>query len=215
MKYVNFLFHIYQPPNQDFDILTRVVEQSYSPLLRQIEEFGDLRFTLNINFSLVELLSSAFPNLLEKIGRLYERGNLELTATAAYHPILPLIPVSEVTRQLKINRDGNRRLLSHSFDPEGVFPPELAFSGHLVPLFRSLGYKWTVADDGLFRTSPTAPTYDRVFSFEGFAVFLRSNLWANKFANYDGLWKHGREFVAELIASMTSWMVSVREIRAE
>lgn len=206
MKYVNFLFHIYQPPVQDAKTLAKIVEESYAPLTRRIREFSDLKFTLNINFSLVELLNESFPEIIENIREAYERGNLELTATGAYHPIFPLIPLEEVRSQVKLNNQGNRRLLSKKFKPEGIFPPELAFSGHLVSVFRELGYRWTIADDGNLQYYGSSVPYNKVYSLDGFPVLLRSNLWANKFANYTEKWQRGADFVDELLESMDSWM---------
>jgi len=128
MKYVNFLFHIYQPPVQQNDVLDRIVREAYEPLTRVIRDFADLRFTLNVNFSLIELLNERSPQVIENIRTAYENGTLELTATGAYHPLFPLIPQREVQRQLELNQQGNERLLAANFQPEGVFPPELALT---------------------------------------------------------------------------------------
>lgn len=206
MKYVNFLFHIYQPPVQADKVLRDIVQQSYDSLTRLIRDFSNLRFTLNVNFSLVELLHQRFPEILDNIRTAYEAGTLELTATGAYHPIFPLIPGPEVDRQIKINNEGNRRLLSDRFKPEGVFPPELAVTGALLPFFKSLGYKWTIVDDSNLQHYGAPVPYNKVYSFEDFGVFCRSNFWANRFANYKGQWARGREFVNELITSLDGWM---------
>jgi predicted glycosyl hydrolase (DUF1957 family) len=206
MKYVNFLFHIYQPPIQEDRVLAEVVTQSYEPLTKCIREFCELKFTLNVNFSLLQLLDQPFPHVIDNIRTAYENGSLELTATGAYHPIFPLIPLDEVARQIDINQRGTRELLSPLFKPEGIFPPELAFTGRLVPLFKSMGYKWTIADDGTFQYYGSKIPYNVIYSFNGFAIFLRSNLWANKFASYRGQWSRGKDFVDELLSSMKSWM---------
>ncbi len=206
MHYITFLFHIYQPPVQDNKILAKIVEQSYGPLTRLIRQNHDLKCSLNINFSLVELLNGTFPQVIENIRSAYEYGNLELTATGAYHPLFPLIPLKEVKRQIAINQAGNRRLLSAAYNPEGIFPPELAFDGPLVSLFKTLGYKWTIADDSNVQYYGVEVPYNNVYSFNGFAVFLRSNLWANRFANYRGEWPRGKDFVEELLGSLDRWM---------
>lgn len=206
MKYVNFLFHIYQPPLQDERVLAEIVKQSYEPLTRQIRAFHDLRVTLNINFSLVELLSESYPHVIENIQSACEAGALEFTGTGAYHPIFPLIPIKEVERQIELNNKGNHNLLSIPFKPEGIFPPELAFTGHLVRLFKSLGYKWALVDDASLQYYGTPVPYNEIYTFDGFGILLRSNTWANKFARYDGEWKNAEHFVADLLESINSWM---------
>lgn len=206
MKYVTFLFHIYQPPVQSERQVTEIAQQSYEPLTRIIKEFGDLKLTINVNYSLVELLHFRFPHIIQNIRSSFESGALELTATGAYHPVFPLIPSAEVDRQIKINQLGNQRLLSASFKPKGIFPPELAFDGRLASTFRSLGFEWTIADDSGIQTSGSEIPYNRIYDFGGIAVFLRSNYWANKFANYDGRWKSGKDCVADLLDGMSRWM---------
>src|SRR5208283_3045418 len=52
----------------------------------------------------------------------------------------------------------------------------------------------------------TKVPYNKIYSFDGFAVFLRSNLWANKFANYDDQWPQGEDFVDEVLNSSNSLM---------
>jgi predicted glycosyl hydrolase (DUF1957 family) len=210
MKYVNFLFHLYQPPVQDAQTLAEEVEQSYGPLTRQITRqiraFPDLRFTMNINLSLVELLSGPFSDILENIREAHDNGALELTATGAYHPIFPLIPLQEVERQIQLQEVGVRSLLSDAYNPEGIFPPEMAFEGRLVSLFKSLGYKWTVADDGNLKHYGIEVPKNTIYSFDGLAVFLRSNVWTNRFADYRGQWPHGEQFVRELEECLDAWM---------
>jgi predicted glycosyl hydrolase (DUF1957 family) len=207
MKYINLFFHIYQPPTQDDKVLGQIVQESYGPLTRQFLEFQDLKFTLNINYSLVELLhNDGFPEILTNIRKAHDSGNLELTATGAYHPIFPLIPEEEVKKQLDINDVGIKRLLTPSFKPEGVFPPEMAFEGNLVSLFKDMGYKWTITDDSNLSYYADEIPYNKIYSFEGLAVFLRSNGWTNKFANYHDQWQSGKDAVDELKISIDQWM---------
>nr|VFK65506.1 MAG: Glycosyl hydrolase family 57 [Candidatus Kentron sp. TC] len=120
MKYIGFLFHIYQPPTQEPWIVRKIVDESYSPLTRTIRDFPNLRFIMNINLSLVEHLDKFAPEVLANICAAHAQGNLELTGSGAYHPIFPLIPRREVIRQLELNEQGIRRLLTDEFQPRGV-----------------------------------------------------------------------------------------------
>nr|VFJ93152.1 MAG: Glycosyl hydrolase family 57 [Candidatus Kentron sp. H]VFJ94038.1 MAG: Glycosyl hydrolase family 57 [Candidatus Kentron sp. H]VFK00702.1 MAG: Glycosyl hydrolase family 57 [Candidatus Kentron sp. H] len=70
----------------------------------------------------------SLPRLLANTRAAHEQGNLELTTNGAYHPIFPLLPRGEVIRQLELNEEGIRRLLTDKFQPNGVFPPEMTFS---------------------------------------------------------------------------------------
>lgn len=208
MKYINFFFHIYQPPIQDAKIVDRIVRECYRPLTKQIVAFKQLKFTLNINYSLTEQLDRIAPDVLDNIRQAYQQGNLELTESGAYHPIFPLIPEKEIERQLKLNRQGNQRLLLKEFAPQGIFPPEMAFSPSLATLFKQLGYQWTIVDDFSLGHYGISTPYDEIYTCDEVAVFLRSNLWSNKFAQYDSQWhwETPQDFVQELEASLTTWM---------
>jgi len=206
LKYVNFLFHIYQPPTQDPRVLDRIAEECYGPLSELFIELADLRFSLNIPYSLVEQLQVGHPEVLDRIRRAWAAGTLELTATAAYHPILPLIPENEARRQLAISLEGLRRWLGPGFAPEGVVPPEMAFDGGLAGLLAEAGYRWTVADDGILTHFGRPIPCDWVYRFVGLSVFLRSNYWSNRFANADPIWTDGGRAFRDLRNGLADWM---------
>src|SRR6266853_4920131 len=173
MKFVNLFFHIYQPPVQDSQMLGRIVEESYGPLTRQFTHFCDLKFTLNINYSLVEQLHRDYPEIIGDIRSAYDLGNLELTGSAAYHAILPLLDEKEVCRQLTRNTEGISKVLGINFRPEGIFPPEMAFSSlELCPIFRELGYQWTITDDSMLGSWGIEVPYDQIYVDRKMPVFL-------------------------------------------
>src|SRR3989338_5732175 len=102
-KNVSFLFHMYQPPWQ------------YPEVLNWISK-NDFKVTLNINYSLVELLrKNNLEKIIENIGRGVENGNIELTGTSAYQAILPLIPETEARRQIKLNHEKNKQVFGDSY----------------------------------------------------------------------------------------------------
>jgi predicted glycosyl hydrolase (DUF1957 family) len=207
MKYINFFFHIYQPPIQDTEVIQKVVEECYLPLTRQILAFQDLKFTLNINFSLIEHLDRVAPEVLTNIRKAYENGNLELTESGAYHPIFPLIPEEEVKKQLNLNNQGSKAVLIKDFAPQGVFPPEMAFEPRLATLFKELGYQWTITDDFSLESYGIKTPYNKIYTNDGVAVFLRSNLWSNKLAKHDQwIWKSPADFVNELAEGLYAWI---------
>nr|VFJ44495.1 MAG: Glycosyl hydrolase family 57 [Candidatus Kentron sp. FM]VFJ50174.1 MAG: Glycosyl hydrolase family 57 [Candidatus Kentron sp. FM]VFK06594.1 MAG: Glycosyl hydrolase family 57 [Candidatus Kentron sp. FM] len=205
MKYVSFLFHIYQPPIQDPRIIREIVNESYLPLTQAIRDFPDLHFTMNINLSLVEHLYEFAPQVLTNIRAAYEQGNLELTNSGAYHPIFPLLPREEVIRQLELNEQGIRKLLPiDEFRPKGVFPPEMAFEYQLASLFAKQGYEWTITDDTSVAWQQIPIPSNKIYQCEGVSVFLRSNYWSNRFAN-NRMPDSGKGCVDELARSLADW----------
>lgn len=147
MYWANFL-HIYQPPTQSKEILTKAVKESYRPVLKIIKENRGGRLTLNINACLCDLLSRhGFFDVIDDIGALAQSGRIELTGSAKYHPILPLIPRSEIERQIELNRKSNERYFKGIYRPKGFFSPEMSYSKKVVRVVKEMGFEWMIIDE--------------------------------------------------------------------
>ncbi|MHA1168412.1 MAG: hypothetical protein ACTSRU_11360 [Candidatus Hodarchaeales archaeon] len=140
---LSIVLHAYQPPYpfQQENIVERIVKNTYIPVPRILRENG-IPVTVNINGSLSEILESDFPDVIEELILLYDSGFLEFLGSGCYHPILPLIPSSEIKRQVKLNEKINKRVFGNRYNPAGFFPPELAVSPEIIPVIRSLGYEY-------------------------------------------------------------------------
>ena len=143
---ISFLLHFYQPYNQQDDILQRIVHECYLPITRGLLGRPAAKLNININAALTELLiDKGYGEVVENIAKLSGRGQVELTGSAKYHAFLPLIPQSELERQVKINTSTNQQHLGDTYEPVGFFPPEMAVSPQLLERISSLGFKWTAA----------------------------------------------------------------------
>ena len=147
LTWINFL-HFYQPVNADAHIIREATEKSYMRIIRGLEENPRVKFTLNINGSLfIRWKELGYQDFIARIGRLIKAGRLELTGTACYHPIIPLIPVAEAERQIRENENILREHFGSDFKPRGFFFPEMAYSQKAAQLVRRLGYEWVVLDE--------------------------------------------------------------------
>ncbi|NOQ21558.1 MAG: hypothetical protein GQ565_02750 [Candidatus Aegiribacteria sp.] len=198
MKYVSLLLHMYQPPTQDMALVAKIDAECYTPLAGLLAGSG-ARVAVNINYSLTEQLKELGS---ESLGHLASAANLEFTDSGAYHPIFPLISEDDVRRQLKINSDGNRRILGKNYDPSGVFPPEMAYSPLLPSIFGSMGYTWTVTDDIPFAWTGRNVPFNTIPEVGGVAVLLRSNFWSNRISFHG---EDGSGTAEEMIAGLNSW----------
>ncbi len=140
------LLHVYQPPWQDVDVLKRIYNESYLPLLSMMERHENMKITLNIQGCLLDQFSALNLREPRKITqRLLAEEKVELVGSAKYHPILPLIPKPEIIRQIRINTE----TLAHHFPSvklRGFFPPEMAVSSDLDQIVKDTGYEWLIAD---------------------------------------------------------------------
>lgn len=174
MKIINLL-HFYQPPNQQYDILDRIVNESYRPILKGLVDRPLARVVINISGGLTQLLiDNKYDDVLERLKLLIDREQIEVADSAKYHAFLPLLPRDELIRQIEQNNKLNKDVFGSRYNPKGFFPPELAVSNEVVKVVSDLGYEWLAAPElayggGFLR-------YDKLYkdSRTGVGVFFRN-----------------------------------------
>lgn len=155
---IALFWHIHQPffvP--DAEVVEQVTE-SYLPLL-ELHERLELPFSLNVSAGLLVRLEALAPELVERLRRAHESGLVELVASGAFHPMLPLLPFERARRQIAFDVEAKRRILSCT--PRGFWPADLGFSQFLVPLLAELGIEWTVVDGAARVLGSSLPGWER------------------------------------------------------
>ncbi len=182
MYWANFL-HIYQPPTQKPIIVKRVADESYRKIFKGLLKIKRARLTLNINSILCELLEqNKGHDVLEDIRSLVKSGNIELTGSAKYHAFLPLLPESEIERQILLNEEGLNKYFGVGWKRGGFFSPEMAYSEKVAKVAKKLGYKWIIVDEIAFPPDKKIRT-DTLYTIEGlddFYVFFRERNFSFK-----------------------------------
>ncbi len=146
MLWLNFL-HFYQPATADRETTVAAITKSYTRLTKALLKHPPLKFTVNISGCLLETIAElGYQALLESWRKLAQRGQLELVGSAAYHPILPLIPASEVRAQIQLQEELLSRYLG-VVTRRGFFLPEMAYSPAVAKLIKKLGYEWLILDE--------------------------------------------------------------------
>lgn len=182
MYWANFL-HIYQPPDQLFDILERIVNESYRKIIKGLKENPKAEITLNINAGLTEQLAEhKYDDIIEGIKFLAERGQIEFTESAKYHPFLPLTRKEEIIRQIKLNNETNKHFFGACYQPKGFFPPEMGYIRKVAEIAAELGYEWIIIDEIAFNGKSDQVDYSKIYTirgFNGFKVFFRERRLSN------------------------------------
>jgi predicted glycosyl hydrolase (DUF1957 family) len=197
MLWANFL-HIYQPPNQKPSILEKIVNECYRPLLTTLVENPTAKVTLNINGVLSDMLAANnHHDVLDLIKTLSEKGQVELTASAKYHPFLPTLETEEVIRQIKLNNETNRHFFGESYQPKGFFIPEMAYTKELGKLILDQGYQWTIVDQlSLPQDYDTTKLYQTP---DGLTLYFRDYATSIAIIQAD----HSRELIASHFSDET------------
>jgi alpha-amylase/alpha-mannosidase (GH57 family) len=176
---------MYQPPFpvQVPEVLDRIIKNSYLPLTNDLIKSGN-SLSVNINASLTEMLinDKNGEKVVENLRILSENKQIEFLESGAYHPIFPLLPKKYIDIHIKMNNSINKNILGNSFNPTGVFPPELALNFPVAKEFSNLGYSYTLASDPTFGNLP----FDKIPYFisksKNFFVIRRNRYLSNDIA---------------------------------
>ncbi|MBN1162549.1 hypothetical protein JXA34_02265 [Patescibacteria group bacterium] len=156
---VAFILHLYQPSFQKKEVLDKIAKESYYPLLKFINNRKDVNLTLNIPLSLLEIMDKyGHKEWIEEIKTLYKSDRIEIIGSAAYHPILSMLPKNIAEDEILLNEYGLGYYLGSKQDFEGFpalmikdvrgfFPPELAINENIVQVVSSLGYDWMLVSE--------------------------------------------------------------------
>lgn len=154
-----FLLHLYQPVTQEKDVFNSIYNSCYSPLLKLIKNKKDFYITLNIPLSLLQQMDAyGHSDWVESLKELVQSEKVELTGSAAYHPLLTKLPDAVLEEQIILNEYGLGYYLDRKtgFEGEpsimvrnlnGFFPPEMAVNSSVIKKLDELGYKWVLADE--------------------------------------------------------------------
>jgi hypothetical protein len=167
MYWVNFL-HIYQPSDQSKEILEKIVNESYRPLLKGLLKIPHLKINLNINASLTEILmKEGYSDVVDNIKRLAETKRLEFTESAKYHSLLPFLDKDEAIRQIKKNHQTNKKYFGKCYKPVCVFPPEMAYSKKVGKLISEMSYPMILLDEITYGGEYTPTPRNKLITIKG------------------------------------------------
>jgi alpha-amylase/alpha-mannosidase (GH57 family) len=184
------LFHFYQPPTQTPGMLLRISNESYGPLLDVLMDYAPARATVNINGVLTEMLyECGHSGIINKLKRLAEDKKIEFTGSGKYHPILPLIPVKEMDRQIRRNNLTNRHFFGDAYAPRGFFPPEMCYSNEIIDPVIESRHEWMILSGVACPVEwPMDLIHEMGRDVDRIAVFFRDDILSNKisFRDIDG-----------------------------
>jgi hypothetical protein len=181
MKWANFL-HIYQPADQQADILEAIIAQSYRPIFTHLRDNPNIRLTLNVTGALLELFDKfGHRDIIDILRDLAKSGQVEFTGSAKYHAFLPFLSPEEMKRQIIANTETMKVYLGDDFKPKGFFPPEMAYKRDIVPIVESLGFEWIILDEIACTGVPGEVDYTKIYKIKNskLDVYFRERRLSN------------------------------------
>jgi len=171
--YWSCFLHFYQPPTQRRYWIDRITKECYRGLINGFLAHPRARVTLNVNANLLEFWDKYdHHDVIEGLRELLERGQLELTGSAKYHPLLPKLPREEMVRQIELNWETSHYYLGDAYNPKGFFPPEMAYNREVAKVVASLGYEWVIAEELSLNHQFGAVDYSKIYEVRGVRVGL-------------------------------------------
>ena len=153
------LLHLYQPPIQTEENLRKIAHECYFPLIKFLKNNKNIKCTLNIPLSLLEQMDKyGYLLWIKDVKELIDSERVEITGSAAYHPLLTKFSDEIIEEQVILNEyaQGYYFGKNKGFEGEdafvvknlnGFFPPELAVSPRAADVLDRLGYEWFLCDE--------------------------------------------------------------------
>jgi alpha-amylase len=173
---ITFLWavHNHQPVGNFEAVLERVHREAYAPFAAVLEAHPHVRIALHVSGCLLDWLEARHPEYVDRVGRLVDRGQIELLTGGYYEPILPAIPEEDRLGQIaKLSERLERRFGRR---PEGMWVAERVWEPALAGTLARAGVRYTFLDDAHFLAAGVpARSLDRPYATEdlgrGVAVF--------------------------------------------
>jgi alpha-amylase/alpha-mannosidase (GH57 family) len=143
---------------------------SRHPRLASLRQKGRY-FTEDEKREVLDLQRTVIREIVPMYRRLAERGQIELTTTPFYHPILPLVIDTDFTRRARpdlplparfrapadaeaqITRAIGSHTKTFGRPPAGLWPAEGSVCPEMIPLLRKAGLRWCATDEGILARS--------------------------------------------------------------
>lgn len=133
-------------------------------------------FTEDEKVLVIQWQKRVLSGIIDKYRKLQDSGQIEITTSPFYHPILPLIyntdigripsprismPRKKFSAREDIEKQIDRAVEFHKQcfgrSPEGMWPPEGAVCKEILPAIKKAGIKWIAADEGILENSLGKP----------------------------------------------------------
>jgi len=152
-KSINFpiVFHAHQPEGNYLWVYEDVYEKSYKPLIDNLFEFAEIKFTLHFSGNLLEWFLNHKPEFIKKIKIMAKRGQIEIIGGGYYEPIYAVIPNRDKIAQIKLLSN----LIEKEFGLEvkGAWLSERVWEPNYPSFLSKVGLKYAIVDDNHFRST--------------------------------------------------------------
>ncbi len=146
-----FGIHNHQPLGNFDHVIEKLTNESYFPFFKMALAHSHFRFSVHVSGILLRWWEDHHPQTFELLGKLVDRGQVELVCGGFFEPILAVIPREDRKEQILRHKDYLKRHFGQT--PVGLWLTERVWEQALVEDLVSLGIKYVVVDDRHFIVS--------------------------------------------------------------
>lgn len=103
-----------------------------------------------------------YGDLIKRINKLVKKGQIELVGSAAYHALLPLMPVAEIKKQIRENELFLEKYFGR-YKMRGFFLPEMAYNSEAAKIIKSFGYQWIMLSEIAYNGKLNSVDFNKVY----------------------------------------------------
>lgn len=139
------------------------------PELKKLFKKGK-NYTIQDRIKIIDIQRDIIRNIIPAYKKCLKKGKIEITTSPYYHPILPILldinsvkksSTSELPANLKMELDAKMQTVSaldrieeiFGIRPKGIWPSEHCISPKVMNMFKEIGIKWTISDEGILSES--------------------------------------------------------------
>ena len=153
--------HYYYDDFANDEIIARVAEQSYIPmmhtLLEMIRDNKDFHCSLSISGVAVEQLQLYVPEVIDLLKKLVETGNVEILSGTYSHSLASLEDPEEFVREVKAHDQLVHRLFG--VKPAIIANTELIYDDDIALIMQSMGFKCALTEGAKHVLGWKSPNY--------------------------------------------------------
>lgn len=140
--------HNHQPVGNFEAVFQGAHDKAYRPFLELLQEYDTIRMSLHESGILWNWQEHAHPEFFELVGKMVDRGRIELMTGGFYEPILISVPGRDAVGQIAMLNDYIKR--HFETDPTGLWLTERIWEPHLPSLLAESGVRYLPIDDTHF-----------------------------------------------------------------
>ena len=140
--------HFHQPVGNFDHVIGHAADKCYIPFLETLEKYPEIKMTFHFSGCLLEWAAKERPEIIQRVRKMVQSGQIEMMGGSFYEAILPAIPKGDRLRQINMLTEYVKE--TFGYEPKGAWVPERVWEPELASDLNDAGIKYIILDDTHF-----------------------------------------------------------------